>query len=211
MHYELIKVCGMREPENIRAVEALGVDYIGFIFWPQSSRYVAAPPAYLPTRARRAGVFVDATIDTILNRTADFALDAVQLHGGETADFIMRLRERLVNHHSSFIIKALTIASAADLAVAKAYAACVDAFLFDTRSTLPGGSGRQFDWHLLSDYDLQTPFMLSGGIGPDDVSRLHLFSHPRCIGIDLNSRFESAPAVKDVASLRTFIREIRDI
>ena len=213
MNYELIKVCGMREPENIRAVEELGVDYIGFIFWPQSSRYVAAPPAYLPTRARRVGVFVDAPIEEIVSRTKLFGLDAVQLHGHETPAFACQLREQLATTRDGsppLIIKAISVATAADLATATDYADVVDTFLFDTRTTLPGGSGQQFDWYVISAYDLPRPFLLSGGIGPDDADRLRRFIHPRCIGLDLNSRFESAPAIKDINSLNAFIRKIKE-
>ena len=216
----------MREPGNIRAVEALGIDMMGFIFWPPSVRYVASKPAYLPEHTRRVGVFVDADIEDVLSRTADFGLDIVQLHGSETPAYVRCLRERLAAQDVSpsaqspsegvgsgskmlRIIKALPVATASDLAAAQAYDTLVDAFLFDTRTPLPGGSGCQFDWDVLADYDLQLPFLLSGGIGPDDADRLRRFSHPRCIGFDINSRFESAPAVKDINALDIFLRHIR--
>lgn len=215
MHYELIKVCGMRDPENIRAVEALGVDCIGLIFWPRSPRYVATPPAYLPTKARRVGVFVDADFDFILNHVSDYGLTAIQLHGHESPADVAALRSALTLHcrqsglPQSRIIKALSVATASDLFATSDFVPFVDAFLFDKRSPLPGGSGQQFDWSLLSDYSGSRPFILSGGIGPCDVERLSTFCHPKLLGIDLNSRFETAPGLKDVEALRRFIAQLR--
>ncbi len=202
----IIKVCGMREPENIRAVEALGIDLMGFIFWPPSSRYVGEKPSYLPRNCRRVGVFVDAALPDILAAVEDFRLDGVQLHGHETPEAIAALKAHIPGVR---IVKSLAVAGPEDLAQAEAYADVCDAFLFDTKGKLPGGNGRQFDWSVLQRYRGRLPFLLSGGIWPDDAQRIRAFDVPGCLGIDLNSRFETEPGLKDVDALRTFIETIR--
>ena len=204
----------MREAENIREVESLGIDLMGFIFWPKSSRYVSERPAYLPTKCKRVGVFVDEETETIRQIADDCALDYIQLHGHESPEQISRLLS-LTPHLS--IIKAFNIATAEDFEATKPYEGIVDYFLFDAKAQLPGGSGQQFDWSVLKDYDGNTSFLLSGGIGPNDAERLKAFlashlspltSH-KCIGIDLNSRFEIAPGLKDVNKLKTFIEKVK--
>ena len=107
------------------------------------------------------------------------------------------------------VIKAFNIATTDDLLQTEPYEGIADYFLFDTKGKLVGGNGEQFDWSVLTAYNGRTPFLLSGGIGPDDTERIRTFYHPRCVGIDLNSRFEVSPALKDVNQLRTFIKEIR--
>ena len=209
----MIKVCGMREAENIREVEALGIDLMGFIFWPKSSRYVNERPAYLPTQCKRVGVFVNASIEEIMQKVQDYALDYIQLHGSESPEQISHLSP-LTSHLS--IIKAFNIATTEDLEATKPYEGLVDYFLFDTKGKSVGGNGEKFDWSVLSDYVGETPFLLSGGIGPDDAERVKSFltSHlspltsKKCIGIDLNSRFETAPAIKDVAVLSRFLSQL---
>lgn len=201
MKYEVIKVCGMREGENIRAVEALGIDWMGFIFWGKSSRFVSKLPTYLPTKAKRVGVFVNENLEQLKRIVDDYSLDIIQLHGSESPEFAQQLRDRVV-------IKAFSIATIDDLEQTKPYAGVVDFFLFDTKAQLPGGNGQQFDWNILENYDGDTPFLLSGGIGPDDSEHVCNFHHPRCIGIDLNSRFESEPAIKDVVALRRFLSQL---
>ena len=197
----IIKVCGMREAENIREVTKLGIDWLGMIFWPKSKRYVAEPPSYLPSQVKKVGVFVDASLEDIRQHIMDYDLDIIQLHGHESPEYVRALDPEI-------IIKAFNIATAEDLAQTKPYEGIVDYFLFDTKAQLPGGSGEQFDWSVLSHYEGATPFLLSGGIGPDDAERIKAFHHPRCIGIDLNSRFELAPGLKDVNLLREFIKSI---
>ena len=202
----IIKVCGMREPENIRAVEALGIDLMGFIFWPPSGRYVGEAPSYLPRNCRRVGVFVDAALPEILAAVRDFQLDVLQLHGHETPESMAALKEHLP---AVRILKSLAVKGPEDLVQTSAYEDVCDAFLFDTKGQLPGGNGRQFDWDVLRQYNGRLPFLLSGGIGPGDEPRIRAFDVPGCIGIDLNSRFETAPGRKDVEALRTFIETIR--
>ena len=215
MNFELVKVCGMREAENIREVEQLFTLHascftplMGFIFWPQSSRYVSDPPAYLPTKCRRVGVFVDEDIETIKRIAEDYALDFIQLHGHESPEYIRALRFQ--ESDSRFqVIKAFNIATKEDIEATAPYAGLVDFFLFDTKGQSVGGNGEKFDWNILTYYDGSIPFLLSGGIGPDDAERVRAFQHPKCIGIDLNSRFELSPAIKSINKLREFIKEIR--
>ena len=202
----IIKVCGMRDAENIREVEALGIDLMGFIFWPKSSRYVSERPNYMPTKCKRVGVFVDVSIDDIRQHVADYVLDIIQLHGSESPDYIRALR--LDNGCAPVIIKAFNIATKEDLEATKSYEGIVDYFLFDTKGPSVGGNGAKFDWTVLADYVGETPFLLSGGIGPDDAERIHAIHHPRCIGVDLNSRFETVPAIKDVDALRQFLSQL---
>ena len=199
----------MRDADNIREVEALGIDYMGFIFWPKSSRYVSEMPAYLPTKCKRVGVFVDASIGDVMTIAEQYQLDLIQLHGQESPSYITQLRPHLSLLNSKIsIIKALNIATTADLANAKQYEGIVDYLLFDTKGKSVGGNGEKFDWSVLSAYTGNTPFLLSGGIGPDDAERVKAFNHPKCIGIDLNSKFELSPALKDVNKLQEFIKEL---
>jgi len=203
----IVKVCGMREADNIRAVEQLGIDYMGFIFWPGSSRYVPTPPAYLPTHCKRVGVFVNSDINDILEHCTAYQLDAIQLHGSECPDDIRKLRT-ILSDKKVTLIKAISVSSPQDIDTYRDYSAVVDFFLFDTKCTTVGGSGRQFDWTVLANYDGDKPFLLSGGIGPEDASRIHDFRHPRLAGIDLNSRFESVPALKDITKLKLFLQAL---
>ena len=226
----------MREPENIRAVSALGIDMIGFVFWPDSPRYVRMissqagiipdysverlnkgrgkeeEPTDIVRLPERVGVFVDDMPQSIVTRVFNYNLDYVQLHGEESRVMIENLRRTLEPDIKSGvkIIKALSIANAEDVNRYKEYEGVVDLFIFDTKCKTVGGSGEQFDWDVMQQYDGQTPFLLSGGIGPDDVERVKSFSHPQFAGIDLNSRFETEPGVKDVEALRRFIEAIRN-
>ena len=203
----------MRDPENIRAVEALGVDWTGFIFWQKSSRYVSERPAYLPTKVKRVGVFVDADTQEVEQKVKDYGLDIIQLHGQESPDYVRQLTS--VCGDSIATIKAFNIATADDLEQTNAYNCIVDYFLFDTKAKMVGGNGTKFDWSVLSAYDGNTPYILSGGIGPDDAERIHNWfsagsnsAAAKCIGIDLNSRFELAPALKDTDALRIFLSQL---
>ena len=236
MNDMIVKVCGMRDGENIRQVAGLGVDWIGMIFWDKSPRNVTMIPTHagiIPDRVndqwtvpdcpyKRVGVFVDEMAQNIITRAVNFKLDLIQLHGQETPTLIRNLRRTLdpdIRPGIQFI-KAITIPTADHkacrdiIATYKQYEDCVDYFLFDTRAaagsptSLPGGTGQQFDWDILSEYDGDVPFLLSGGIGPDDAERIMVFRHPKCVGIDLNSRFETEPGIKDVEALRRFLSQI---
>ena len=203
----LIKVCGMRDAENIRQTEALGVDYMGFIFWPHSRRYVAERPVYLPSKAKRVGVFVNSVMDDIIRHIDNYGLDVVQLHGHESPEYIQSLK---ILRENISIIKAFNIATPDDLVQTVAYEGLADYFLFDTKGKAVGGNGEKFDWSVLTAYDGSTPFLLSGGIGPDDANSILSFHHDRCLGIDLNSRFEISPGLKDINNLKFFLSVVRE-
>ena len=211
----ILKVCGMREPGNISAIEELQAGYgmprsagwMGFIFWPKSSRYVAAPPAYLPQRVRRIGVFVDAPLTDVIQHVADYGLYGVQLHGHETPEYVQSLRAAV----SVTVIKAFCISTSADLEATSLYSGLADYFLFDAKGPSAGGNGTQYDWSMLNAYQGPVPFLLSGGIGPDDAQHISDFRHPYLAGIDLNSRFEHAPALKDIHLLTTFMKSLQSL
>lgn len=221
----MIKVCGMRDVENIRAVAALGVDMIGFVFWKDSPRYVSMMsseagimPDYAGDNVRsvgsgikKVGVFVDDMPQNIVTRVYNYGLDYVQLHGSESPVMIENLRRTLDPdiRKGVRIIKAISVETAEDVSKWREYDGVADMLLFDTKCTCVGGSGNRFDWSLLQSYDGGIPFMLGGGIGPDDIQRVKDFEHPMFAGIDLNSRFETEPGMKDVEALREFIGEVR--
>ncbi len=222
----VIKVCGMRDAQNIREVSQLGVDMIGMVFYPKSPRYVEMQSSHagiIPDYVKediniksakspaRVGVFVDDMVQNIVTRVVNYHLDYVQLHGNEPREMCENLRLTLDPdiRPGIKIIKAISVSDASDIQKYKEYVGAVDLFLFDTKCKTVGGSGQQFDWQVLEQYDGEIPFLLSGGIGPEDASRLHAFHHPKCIGIDLNSRFEIEPGVKDVEKLKGFLNEMQ--
>lgn len=209
----LIKVCGMRDAENIRQVEALGIDWMGFIFYPRSPRFVGETLAGAPivgavheSPVRKVGVFVNASPEEIMEAAQKYKLDYLQLHGNESPDDCYALQKR-----GFALIKAFSIASEEDLEKTKEYEGRVDYFLFDTKCEGYGGSGKQFDWSVLAAYKGSTPFLLSGGIRPDSLEALRHFHHPRLAGLDLNSGFETAPGMKDVAKLKGFVEEVKKL
>ena len=185
--------------------------WMGFIFWPKSSRYVSERAAYLPTKCKRVGVFVDDMPQSIVTRVYNYDLDYVQLHGEESKEMIENFR-RTVDPDIKpgiKIIKTISVGCKDDIQKYKEYVGVVDMFLFDTKCACDGGSGKSFDWSILNDYDGEIPFLLSGGIGPDDVEKVKAFQHPQFAGIDLNSCFETEPGVKDVEKLKTFISQFK--
>lgn len=211
-----VKVCGMRDPENIAALAALPLDYIGFIFYAKSPRAVkgdklekwlrGAGKDALPGIAR-VGVFVNAEIEEVLNRVHDYQLDFVQLHGEESPEYCRELIAiwDMSTMRRAGIIKAFSVDDQFDFSKTASYSSSVHFFLFDTKGALPGGTGEQFDWSVLEKYTGQTPFLLSGGIGPQDIARVRQFRHNQFLGVDLNSRFELAPGQKDIPALADFM------
>ena len=211
----------MRDADNIRDISALGVDMIGLIFYPPSPRYVqqfssgaGIIPDYAPDMGKtplRVGVFVDDMPQNIVTRVYNYKLDYIQLHGNEPRETLENLRATIdpdINPNIK-IIKAISVSSAEDIKKYKEYVGAADLFLFDTKCKTVGGSGEQFDWQVLLAYDGDVPFLLSGGIGPDDAERIKNFHHPKCIGIDLNSKFEIEPALKDVEKLKQFLVKVK--
>lgn len=211
----------MRDADNIRDISALGVDMIGLIFYPPSPRYVqqfssgaGIIPDYAPDMGKtplRVGVFVDDMPQNIVTRVYNYKLDYIQLHGKEPRETLENLRATIDPDIKPKIkiIKAISVSSAEDIKKYKEYVGAADLFLFDTKCKTVGGSGEQFDWQVLQAYDGDVPFLLSGGIGPDDAERVRNFHHPKCIGIDLNSKFEIEPALKDVEKLKQFLVKVK--
>lgn len=211
----------MRDADNIRDISALEVDMIGLIFYPPSPRYVqqfssgaGIIPDYAPDMGKtplRVGVFVDDMPQNIVTRVYNYKLDYIQLHGNEPRETLENLRATIDPDIKPKIkiIKAISVSSAEDIKKYKEYVGAADLFLFDTKCKTVGGSGEQFDWQVLQAYDGDVPFLLSGGIGPDDAERIKNFHHPKCIGIDLNSKFEIEPALKDVEKLKQFLVKVK--
>ena len=211
----------MRDADNIRDISALGVDMIGLIFYPPSPRYVqqfssgaGIIPDYAPDMGKtplRVGVFVDDMPQNIVTRVYNYKLDYIQLHGNEPRETLENLRATIDPDIKPKIkiIKAISVSSAEDIKKYNEYVGAADLFLFDTKCKTVGGSGELFDWQVLQAYDGDVPFLLSGGIGPDDAERIKNFHHPKCIGIDLNSKFEIEPALKDVEKLKQFLVKVK--
>lgn len=209
----IIKVCGMREAENIREVAGLPVNWIGLIFYERSPRFAGWSPAGRLSAVadvagrppvKKAGVFVNAPVERMMETAAAYRLDYLQLHGEESPDTCHALRKRGYS-----LIKAFPVATKEDLERTREYEGRVDYFLFDTRCESYGGSGRRFDWSILAEYEGETPFLLSGGIGPESAEAIRNFRHPRFAGIDLNSGFEIRPGLKDINKLTDFIQQIK--
>lgn len=207
-----LKICGMKY--NPVEVSELRPDYLGFIFWEPSKRYFDRTISDKLAGAQRVGVFVDAAPEDIVLQLYEHNLDAIQLHGSEKPGYCNNLRELIHSRHSQQIdlIKAFAIDEDFEFDVLKEYEVSIDFFLFDTRAELPGGTGRQFDWQLLRNYNLNKPYFLSGGIGPADADALKSFQRrPEaefCHGIDVNSGFETEPGLKNIEALDSFMKEI---
>ncbi len=202
-----VKVCGLRQAENIAAVGALPLDWVGFIFYPRSSRFVETLPVIdLPTSVKRVGVFVNTTIAEIEQRAALFDLDYLQLHGEESPECCQTLADKGYQ-----LIKAFAVDRHFDFEQLSPYEAMCSFFLLDTKGEAHGGNGFSFNWDILQQYPSTTPFLLSGGIAPDSVAALKALAIPQLYGIDINSRFEEAPALKNVAQIQHFLQQLQSI
>lgn len=195
-----LKVCGMRDPANILAVAGLRPDYMGFIFYRGSKRFVGVnfrfPSGMSPT-IKKVGVFVNQVTQEIVARAGRYKLDFVQLHGGESKEQCRELR-----HAGLRLIKAFSIHSDFDFEQMKPYKNVVDYFLFDTAGKNFGGSGIAFDWRVLKNYDQQVPFFLSGGISPNQVKKLDILEGMNLHALDVNSGVEREPGIKDVELIK---------
>ncbi len=203
-----IKICGMKFPENIKAVAAFKPDFLGFIFYPKSPRYADVLDVEvlnaLPKTIKKIGVFVNENLENILTFCVKYQLDGVQLHGTELVEMCRELKNA-----GYIVIKAFPIADAYNFAPTKNYEGACDYYLFDTKTDAFGGSGLKFNWEILDEYSGETPFLLSGGIAFDDAEAILKIEHPRFAGIDLNSKFEVKPGLKNVSLLNGFLTEIR--
>jgi phosphoribosylanthranilate isomerase len=195
-----IKVCGMRDKENISGLLALKPDYIGFIFYDKSKRFVADfPQIEIPSSIKKVGVFVNETIEEIIEKANKHTLDFVQLHGNETPEYCSALSEKNIK-----IIKAFSVDENFDFSATKPFEKCVSLFLFDTKGNNYGGNGIKFNWELLQNYTGKTPFLLSGGISKNDAEEIKKIKHPAFLGIDINSGFELEPGLKNIKEIKEF-------
>lgn len=197
-----IKICGLRD--NFLEVAALKPDFLGLIFYEKSPRFV---PQNVDNQlkqktfgSQKVGVFVNESEEKILKIIKEFNLDFVQLHGNETPDFCEKIREKIP------VIKAFGVSSKEDLLAAQKYYQSVDYLLFDTKTSGFGGSGRKFDWSILNEEEIQKPFLLSGGIDLDVLDEIKTLKIKNLVGVDLNSRFEISPTLKDIEKLQKAIK-----
>lgn len=211
-----IKVCGNRDISQLKELddsEAMGakIDYVGLIFYQQSPRYVLKDLTGKDVRdlklsVEKVGVFVNATEEAIMKQIADFGLDIVQLHGDETASFCQRISDQIK------VIKAFRISdddTNIDWLV-KEYDEVCDYYLFDKGAPgLYGGSGEKFNWALLDNSNIGKPFFLSGGIDINDANDLRKIKHPFFHGVDINSKFETSPGIKDMDKVKKFVKDLK--
>jgi len=195
-----IKVCGLRDAENIKEVLALEPDCIGLIRYERSPRYISnldeAGLSELVETILKTGVFVDEDAENIQQLIDEHGLNAIQLHGNESADFAAAFKNKVV------VLKAFGVGENFDFEQLKNYVGKVDFFLFDTKTVAHGGSGDTFDWSILNGYNLEVPFFLSGGLSVDNLHEIEKIKNPRFYGVDLNSRFETSPGMKDIDKLK---------
>ena len=208
-----IKVCGMRETKNIQELAQLTPDYVGFIFFDKSKRHVADfPEIELPSNTKKVGVVVNESIEFLDDLIQQNGLDAIQLHGDETPEFVYELQchlERSRKVSKIEIIKAFSVDENFKFSTTKEYEKHCDLFIFDTKGKGYGGTGIKYDWNILKKYNGETPFLLSGGITEKDVKAVQEFQHSKYIGVDLNSGFEDAPGLKNIEKLKTFFKEVK--
>ncbi len=200
----------MKNPENIKALAQLPIDYMGLIFYPKSPRYIQNLESnfldVLPDTINRVGVFVDEDIEVVLKQIEKYNLNQIQLHGQESPGYCVECW----NRSNVEVIKAFNVASSQDFEETKPYEDICQYFLFDTKTPQHGGSGLKFDWSILDQYKGDIPFFLSGGISVEDVAAIKNISHPQLYALDLNSKFELAPGLKNIELLEQFINQLKD-
>ena len=198
-----IKVCGMRDSENILELIKLKPDYLGFIFFGKSKRFVTNfPKVEIPSTIKKVGVFVDETVDAVIEIVEENKLDAVQLHGDETPEYIEELKVLLIKKVEIF--KAFSVDDNFDFTKTEPYQKVCDYLLFDTKGKDYGGNGIKFNWQVLNNYKGVTPFLLSGGISKVDALEIKKMLHKAFAGIDINSGFEIEPALKNINDIKEF-------
>jgi len=206
-----LKICGMKFAANIAAVAGLKPDYLGFIFYDKSPRYISDVSAelikYVPSEVKTVGVFVDEDLEIVKKKINLYQLKAVQLHGSETPEYCAELKATFNNLE---VIKAFGVDEDFDFSTLDAYQNVVDFFLFDTKTKAHGGSGKTFDWKILESYTIDKPYFLSGGIDLGHVDALVGINDERLYGLDINSRFETEPGVKDVERIKAFVAKLGD-
>jgi phosphoribosylanthranilate isomerase len=201
----------MRQPDNIRALQSLPVHFMGLIFHTKSPRNITNKipvPLLNKNNIPRVGVFVNESLDFISKKIGDYRLSGVQLHGDETPEFCDKLLYRFFN--DILLFKSFSVDKDFDFAVTAPYQNVADFFIFDTKGEKSGGNGVAFDWSLLKKYEGNTPFLLSGGISEADVDEILQLAFPYLVGVDINSKFETAPALKDIDKIGRFIEKLNN-
>ena len=201
----------MKYPENIQEISTLNPDYLGFIFWEKSSRNMNLETIpEIPKSIKKVGVFVNASIQDIISKVNQYQLEIVQLHGNESVNYCRNVKKLGVE-----VIKVFSIGDKFDFTTIKEYVLFVDYFLFDTKGKLPGGNGITFDWNVLENYHFNVPYFLSGGIGTTEIDGLKEFlkspAAKKCYAIDVNSRFEKKPGIKNKIKLQKFKKLLYEI
>ena len=197
----------MRDNENIESLIALKPDFMGFIFYEKSKRFVADfPTVEIPLSTKKVGVFVNESLDTVLGIVEKHNLDCVQLHGNETPEYIDELRhsELVSESHPIEVFKAFSVDDSFDFSKTDAYQKVCDYMLFDTKGKDYGGNGVKFNWDVLQKYKGEIPFILSGGITKNDVEEIKNINHSAFVGLDINSGFEIEPALKNINEIKEF-------
>lgn len=201
-----LKICGMKYPENMQEISTLSPEYLGFIFYEKSPRNFDGDIPNISKEIKKTGVFVDASIDFISEKCLQYDFKVIQLHGQEAPEYCTELRKKI--DPSIAIWKVFSVKDQFDFDRLTPYEGLVDAFLFDTKGKEKGGNGYTFDWTLLEGYNSPTPFILSGGIGLEEITAVKSFiSSPwaeKLIAIDVNSKFEIQPGLKDIKQLKNF-------
>ena len=202
-----LKVCGMKYQDNIETVANLQPDFLGFIFYEPSPRHFEGIITELPKSIHKVGVFVDETVEFIVNQIEKHKLSVIQLHGHESPEICRLLKSTKVK-----VIKVFSIKDEFDFSVLAPYEDVCDYFLFDTKGKLPGGNGYTFDWSVLNHYPSTKPFFLSGGIGLNQIKKLKEFQTSEaskyCYAIDVNSKFEIEAGLKNIEKLKEFKSQI---
>ncbi len=201
-----LKVCGMRETDNIRDLAALSPDFMGLIFYQKSKRYVGHDFKLtdLPPGVKKVGVIVNEDRENVLELVERYDLDYVQLHGNESVEDCRYYRDK-----GTGVIKVFSVMDVLPVKELEKYQGDVDYFLFDTKTPDYGGSGQKFDWEVLSEYNGKVPFFLSGGIGVDDIETIINLGHPMLFAIDINSRVEISPGLKDIVEIEEIMRALQ--
>ena len=205
------KVCGIMDMKQAIALEAIGVDYIGFIFYAPSKRYVLSAlslqdiKSFKPANAKKVGVFVNESVDSLLTIVEDAGLDMVQLHGDEDEAYFAAIKDKLLGK-----VKLVKVFRVGDtMPLIDSFNDVADYYLFDTDSKMYGGTGTHFNWELIKGNAIHKPYFLSGGIGPNDISGIEVMKKTKAgkslAAIDMNSQFEDVPGIKNVEKIKTFI------
>ena len=201
-----LKICGMKYPDNILEVGALLPDYMGFIFWEKSARFFDGEIPKLDESIKKVGVFVNESVENIIEKINKYNLQAIQLHGKESVEFCQDLKSKI--NDKIEIIKVFSVGYDFDFAVLKPFENACDYFLFDTKGELPGGNGTTFNWKILEKYKSEKHFFLSGGIGIEEIPTINNLKLP-IYAIDVNSRFEIEPGLKNKNLLYSFIQNLK--